>query len=226
MHYLSTFNKTLSYFGEPPVTRYWAMKSCILKSLGWVRVCKIWHSVFMHNLKSSKIKWFHEGQKNSWGLVLYLHLHLEHKWCWRVCLLSSLWSCQPWAPVGPSSSWLIWPWRKKLFKASCTFNAQSGITSVPALGLLTKGGEAGIFLLVDFLLRVVIKILGSHWLKEQDYYRKGKHRKGHFCFWDVCLHNLIFLLKGQRLWLRWRERKLVGMIWEKIRFNKLWNIIL
>lgn len=51
---------------------------------------------------------------------------------------------------------------EKLFKASCTFNAQSGVTSVPALGLLIKGGDAGIFLLVDFLLRCVIKILGSH----------------------------------------------------------------
>lgn len=27
---------------------------------------------------------------------------------------------------------------EKLLKASCTFNAQSGITSVPALGLLSK----------------------------------------------------------------------------------------
>lgn len=138
MHYLSMFNKTLSYFGEPPVTCYWAMKSCILKSLGWVTVCKIWHSIFMYNLKSSKIKWFYEGQKNSWGLLLYLHLHLEYKWCWRACLLGSLWSCQPWAPIGPSSSWLIWPWRKNCLKLHVLLMLSQGLHLCQLLACLSK----------------------------------------------------------------------------------------
>lgn len=51
---------------------------------------------------------------------------------------------------------------ENLLKALCAFNAQSGITSVPALGLLINGGDAGAFLLVDFLVKDVIKILGSH----------------------------------------------------------------
>lgn len=137
-HYLSMFNKTVSCFGKHPVTCYWAMKSCLLKFLGGVRVCKIWHSIFMHNLKSSKIKWFHEGQKNSWGLLLYLHLHLEYKWCWRVCLLSSLWSCQPWAPVGPSSSWLIWSWRKNCLKIHVLLMLSQGLHLCQLLAYLSK----------------------------------------------------------------------------------------
>lgn len=51
---------------------------------------------------------------------------------------------------------------EKLLKASCTFNAQSGIISMPALGLLIKGGDAGTFLLGDFPVKGVIKIFGSH----------------------------------------------------------------
>lgn len=51
---------------------------------------------------------------------------------------------------------------EKLLKASCTFNAQSGIASVPALGLLIKGGYAGTFLLVDFSVNGLVKALVSH----------------------------------------------------------------
>lgn len=110
---------------------------------------------------------------------------------------------------------------EKLLKASCTFNAQSGIASVPALGLLIKGGYAGTFLLVDFSVNGLVKALASHWQKEKDCYRRGKYWRGHFLFWR-CMPNLKFLLKGQHMWLGWRERKqVVGMISEIIRFNKL-----
>lgn len=181
-------------------------------------------------ISSTKIKWFHEGQNACWGLLLYLHFHLEYELCWRVCLLGSLRSCQCRAPIRPSSSWLIRPWRRNCSKLSVLLMLSQGLhlcqRQPGILASLSKAEVPRGFFWYIFQLKVLQRSLDGIDRMNRSATERGKHWREVVLLlgcingsWDARARNLILVLKY--MYFKWWARKLVGMRWEIIRLHKL-----